>query len=192
VKDIVFVEETHEYFVDGRRVPCVSDILSSMGFVNTARFAPVHAERGKIVHELTRLHDLDILAEESVDSRLKGYLEGYKTFKRDFGDRLVVVGIEEIVYNEQHGYAGTLDRWGYLDGDAILYDIKSGVEIPWHVLQTTAYALCMTEKPKRMFGLYVRDDGTYKLVEHKDPSAKNAWIGAVVAHRWKAKNGAGR
>lgn len=188
MKDLEFKSEKHEYYFEGRKVPCVSDILEDAGYVNKRFFKPSDADRGKKIHMITQYYDEGDLDESSVDPAFTGYLEGYKQFRHDYRDRIKIVGIEELLYNLQYDYAGTADRLIYIDKESGVIDIKSGVSQAWHILQLTGYSLCLSPMPKKLYGLYLKKDGTYKFPELKDATAKNAWLAAVVSYHWKKKN----
>lgn len=193
MKGLEFIPETHEYFYEGRKVPCVSDILEDAGYIDKRFFKPIYAERGKIIHTITQYYDEGDLDESSVDTEFAGWLEAYKTFRHDYKDRIEIIGIERLLYSPQYDYAGTADRFITIDGESGLIELKSGVPQAWHVLQLTGYSQCFGHAvPKKLYALYLKKDGTYKFVELKDPSARNAWLGAVASYHWKEKNMPGR
>jgi len=123
MKGLDFKSEAHEYYFEGRRVPCVSDILQDAGYVDKRFFKPSDADRGKKIHTITQYYDEGDLDESSVDPVFEGYLEAYKKFRHDYKDRLRIVGIEELLYNPQYDYAGTADRLIYIDKESGLIDL---------------------------------------------------------------------
>lgn len=47
-----------------------------------------------------------------------------------------------------------------------LFDVKSGSPARWHPYQTGAYSGFFQDRPYRRFGLYLRDDETYRIEAH--------------------------
>lgn len=198
-----FDAERHVYSRGGIVVPGVTSVLEPLtdwsmvsdGVLELAR------ERGTLVHELTALDDRGELDEESVDPRLAGFLAAWRAFKRDTGFTSATGAIELQVESFLHGYAGTLDRLGRHGADALnadaplaLYDVKTGPPQPATALQTAAYRQAANEtfaptKPiARRFGVHLRRDGTYRLVEYRDPGDLATFLAALRLHTWRLRN----
>ncbi|HRR41147.1 MAG TPA: hypothetical protein P5244_07945, partial [Syntrophales bacterium] len=128
---ILYDPDKHLYFVDGRLMPSVTQILSAEGFVDPTWFTVTGAERGTVVHELTRLHDEADLDEASVDPDLDGYLEAWKRFLSDSG--ILVIRVEQPFASSKYGYCGTPDRIVRFPRDPRLaiIDVKTGHVEPW-------------------------------------------------------------
>ena len=111
---LIFDETQHRYFAGGIELPSVTRILAYGGLISYDFLSAEHREacleRGRRVHALTQLDDEGRLDEESDDAEILGYVEAWRSFKRDYGftPRL----IEHRVFHPQFKYAGTFDRLG--------------------------------------------------------------------------------
>ena len=182
--DIFLDEESHTYIVDGQEVPSVTTILNYMsdveyGGINRAVLDQA-ARRGSLVHEYTELIDCDYDPEE-VEYEVVGYLKAYKDFLRDYKPDWVM--IEEPLYCEDYGYAGTVDRIGYIDGNLCIVDIKT-LASPTKMqkftvsAQTSAYERAYGEYIGKRYALYLGKDGDYNLVdlwEYDSKYSYNSW-----------------
>ena len=127
---IQFDEEKHEYSVDGVKVPSVSEILAPL---SADRYSQIDkfvlknaAERGTAVHAATRAIDYGFAPEE--DFSISAYLKAYYMFLREVNPEWEM--IERVVgYVRVPGetplYAGTIDRYGKIDGKPCVVDIKT-------------------------------------------------------------------
>jgi hypothetical protein len=110
-----------------------------------------------------------ILDPDSVDDRIRGYVEAYKSFAkfvvREF------VELEKPHYHPILKYAGTPDAIVWTNrGERLLYDIKTGEPDRWHVWQVASYAAFFPEWYLRRATLYLSDSGTFKLKFYDDPT----------------------
>jgi len=184
---ITFNAELHEYRTDaGVLVPGVTSILKDAGLVDTTWFTDYARERGSAAHLATALWDRGELDEDSVDDRIRGYLNAWCQFRRDsrFGPNL----IEEVVYNEAMQYAGTFDRAGVIGDRAVILDIKTGAMSPVTGLQLAAYQRCKPNYRTRL-GVQLKDNGTYRVTEFMDRNDWNVFAGALALVNWKHNNG---
>jgi len=114
--------EKHEYNLDGLRVPSVTELAGQFSKLNTAWLDehPEYAARGTLVHEeLAEYYSGNITKDQLKYDQSKEiceYLEPHKDMK-----------VETIVYNTEHGYAGTADII-CMKGTTVYYvvDFKSG------------------------------------------------------------------
>lgn len=181
---IDFDEEKHEYSVDGCRVPSVSEILAPLSADRYADLNPwmlkAAAARGTAVHEACELIDYGVEPEE--DPETDGYLVAYQSFLLDHEVEWKM--IESIVYFHRYNgeiplYAGTLDRFGKVDGVPTIVDIKTYASLSSDAqlaasCQTALYRdaidqMLSTEavtwdKESRAI-LHLKKDGTYRLVD---------------------------
>ena len=124
--DIFFEESTHTYIVDGQEVPSVTTILQPLSNRSYSSVNPSVLEyarnRGSAVHDALELIDLD--ADPDISPEIVPYLTAYEEWKSIY--RPTWTDIEQIVYEDELGYIGTLDRAGYLnDGRFAIVDIKT-------------------------------------------------------------------
>ena len=185
-----FDPENHEYKLDGERIPSVSELLEPITKVNYDGINPFvlaqAAARGTEVHEATESIDYG-LDPEDISPDIFPYLDAYCQFLADY--RPDWYGIEDMVYGgvaDLYGsfdYAGTIDRWGMIDGFLSVVDIKtvaqpSPVQKITTAIQTYLYscALCFCgkteKKPARRYALYLKKDGSYDLLDLDDYACK--------------------
>ena len=168
---LTFDENTHTYFWNGKKVPCVTDVLDSVKYCDYSQIPDavreLAMERGSEVHACTQSLDKGVLKWDSMDPLVAPYVEGYGKFKKDTG--FVPEIIEKRIYSRDFNFAGTLDRIGILNNQLILLDYKTGSAIPkWVPIQTAAYQhLANTLKiyPTCRYALLLKKDGTYSLSE---------------------------
>lgn len=165
MEGLTFDPDLHQYRLDGRFLPSVTFILREMGFIDTSFFTEEARERGTHVHRLTELHDLGTLEPKSVNPRIAGYLEGWKSFcrKMNYG----WVAIEEPICQRTYLYAGTPDRVG-ISGKGVrgLIDIKTGPPASWHGYQIGAYCLAVEPRVREAFSVHLAADGSYRVEEY--------------------------
>ena len=169
--EIVLNESDHTYTVNGVTVPSVTTILR---FVTADGFRGINpsvldaaAARGSSVHAACEM--IDYGGDFEIVPGIEGYLKAYNTFLRDY--RPEWVGIESPVCSPSRGFAGTIDRWGFIDDSPAVVDIKTiaSPNISTYTAlcaQTAAYAYCLgyCEGCKR-YGLFLKPDGDYRLFD---------------------------
>lgn len=166
---ITFDEKTHTYEVDGKKYPSVTQILDLLSYEEFGKIDKSVLEnaskRGTAIHEATEALDLGSVAD--VDGETEPYVQAYMDFCRDYKPNYF--GIEEVVANTQQGYCGTIDRYGKMGETEFVLDIKT-VASPNRLtyikvaLQTYLYSLCVDYENPKLFALFLRKDGTYRLL----------------------------
>lgn len=138
------------------------------------------ASRGRTVHSLTEAIDtegtkIDI---NTLPPEIRPYMEAFLKFKEEVNPKLLYN--EQIVFNKEHSYAGTLDRIYDMGGKKILLDIKTSKDFYKDMsLQLSAYKHCefMYHKDKtiekmpevdRLVILLLGDDGNYAMRQMPD------------------------
>jgi hypothetical protein len=95
-----------------------------------------------------------------------------------------VIATEQVVWNEDVGYAGTLDFLCKIDGVVFLVDFKTSQNLwPEHELQLSSYKHALVEQPEKMAVLqigYRRNKKGWKFTEIEDKfdlflAAKQIW-----------------
>lgn len=166
---IEFDEQKHEYRVDGRKVPSVTDIITPLTAKHYGDIAKeillAAAERGTVVHEACEYLDYGCTAE--VPAEYEGYVQAYADFLNDFRPELLAA--EKMVYSAEGDYAGRLDRWFLMDGKTAVLDIKTTsspnrANYMAGCCQTIAYADAVGDV-KRRFLLYLKKEGRYRLID---------------------------
>ncbi len=189
--DIEFREEEHEYYYNGIRVPCVSDILTYFGLIDLKYVPKKMLEEsmdfGSNMHKTCQLSDTDDLAK--ADLKAKPYLEGWEMFKNNNSiknsDFKV---IEQPLYSKVWNFAGTPDR----ATEGHLYDIKTGCSMPYHAIQTAFYQILLKEnfnlKIKERCCVHLKPFG-FKLEQHKNKSDISIAKSLVQIYNWKKLKG---
>lgn len=174
---IEFDEKKHQYKVDGKVVPSVTEILEHITAVGYGKVNPSileeAKERGTAVHELTEAIDLGF-PPEYIDPALEGYAVAYLQFLGDYDVEWDY--IEHRFYEPKMGFCGTIDRVGKIDGKDCVLDIKttSSPSVDQKiavVCQTAAYSLGIVDEYSpyvNRYALYLHRDGTYELFDCKE------------------------
>lgn len=179
-----FNAEKHIYTINGVRVPSVTEIVGMISGLKFAERTPVieaAAERGTAVHELCEQYDFDELPDE-IDQDLAMYLMAYIRFCKDYN--VTWEYIELPLGSENHGFAGTIDRVGIIDGKRLIVDLKTTSNMDkiskiMLSLQLAAYSwLCNANDIRQpdnycipvadCIGVQLMADGNYKVHRVED------------------------
>jgi len=135
-QSLTFVPERHEYWLDGRRVPSVTEILKDTGVSTNFDELGAMSERlrgqielkrdlGSALHADIHAFDDGDLVWRTVDDRVLPYLEAWAIFRENTG--LKPLARERVVYHAALNYCGTLDGiFERPDGARVLIDVKTG------------------------------------------------------------------
>lgn len=192
MKDLLFIEGTHQYFLtegDGENwtakveLPALTNILKAVGIIDTRFYNDAGRARGKAVHRALELIDRNELDWGSADPRTYGYIEAYLKFKEEkdllsWADNI----IEEPTYHKQKLYGCTPDR---VIGTTVL-DIKTGGSEQWHALQLTGCADALRSHGMnidRLWDVYLKDNGTFKIVQI-DEDLTDVWDAVLRTYGW--------
>jgi len=185
-----FDEDRHEYAIGDNVIPNVTSILDplvdfSMVNTETLEFA---ADRGRKVHKAVELYLKGTLDRESLDERIRPYLDAFILFESDTGFKVELN--EARVYHPQFGYAGTLDLVGKVCGIRSLVDIKArAVMTPDTGPQTAAYNECLANKADRRYGLQLMPTGRYKLYPYFDYTDLSVFLSCLTIYKFKQQHG---
>lgn len=183
----LILDSAHVYRLDGVEIPGVSRILGLYGFDPKYPNGD-YKLRGSQVHKGSVYIDQGHRIEAGPG--IEPYLNGYRTFLKDFKVRWEIA--EKSVYHGRLRFAGTVDRFGKLDGRNLLLDIKTGTPpIKRLRLQTAAYTLALLSGRDEMveclrWGLELKDDGRYKIHNCADPMDFEVFVGLVQRFHWEA------
>ncbi len=180
---IVFDALNHTYTEDKTLLPSVTTVLAAESFYDSRQFTKGSADRGTEIHLITQLLDegKKQLEDYTLDP-LYAYALAWERYKKDTGAQ--IIGIEVLVGGKELGAAGTVDRFVEVKGQLWLLDIKSGVKMAWHPIQTAGYKY-LSRRTCRRGSVYLRDTGKYELVEHTERYDEVVWKAALITHRWK-------
>lgn len=176
--DLTFHEQEHIYMLGDEQLPCVSDLCRFL-HREIYKDAPkwqveAAAERGTAVHAAAEA--LDTTGKAQISEEYLPYLLAYKAFLKDYAPSWDL--IEAPLYHLEHRYAGTIDRFGSVRGEATLIDIKTTYTVykPLCRAQLNLYRLMLIARGypvHRMYILHLKRDGTYKMIpfEQDEPLA---------------------
>lgn len=165
--NLVFYDSGHVYELDGEALPSVSELtrfISREVYGTVTQFTLDNAaERGTKVHKLCEALDKygECEAPEDVSGYVMAYLKFLKEHKPEWKQ------IEAAHFHPDKIYAGTIDRYGTLDGKRVILDIKtsSAIQKPLYTAQLNLYRLMLTEPVDALIIAHLHKDGKYKLVE---------------------------
>lgn len=166
---LLFFDQGHRYTLDGEGLPSVSElcrfisreIYDSVGQYDLDRAA----DRGTRVHKACEA--LDVYGKVEVTDDIAPYVKSYLQFRREHNVHWEMV--ERSMHHPKDRYAGTIDRYGLLDGEPALVDLKTSYTVHKRlaVAQLNLYRRMLEsggKQPKRLVILHLTKDG-YKLVE---------------------------
>jgi len=125
------------------------------------------------VHRLTADYDLGALPVDDCVSKYRGYLLAHVACMKAL--RPVWEAIEEPVIHPAWRFGGRPDRVGTVQRQWTVLEVKSGVEAPSHAIQTALQCILVAPghplpaEQWRRLALYLKDNGRFKLIEHKNP-----------------------
>jgi len=196
MNEVTFNPETHEYLYKGSKIPCVSDIVKFCKLQDFSQVPPAILERavqfGTNVHKTIELYDKDVLDFDALDEALRPPLEGWKSFVKDTGAK--IIESELIVFSKKYGYAGTLDKIvefhkGKYDGSRAVLDIKTKTKIDKAChLQVDGYLTAYNEEHKKKATckliLQITKDGEYKIHDSNDAGDLGIFKSAATIYNW--------
>lgn len=186
---LAFDAATHTYALNGQRVLSVTQILEAVGLVDDDYFTEDSRTRGRYVHRMVLYSEREGLDENTVDERLRGYLEAYRRFVQE-----VAVGpctlLERPLCDPILRFAGTPDQLRPMQGRETLIDLKSGQPHPTHGLQLAAYEHLIWRQLRcgrlDRAAVYLKPNGSYRLRMYEDRNDWKIFDCARVLAQWKA------
>lgn len=167
---LLFFDQGHRYTIDGRELPSVSQLcrfLSREIYGDVSQFTlDAAAARGTKVHKATEV--LDLYGKADVDDDILPYLNAYLKFRREH--EVTWEKVEYATYHPEDGYAGTIDRYGIVDGKRAIVDFKTTYTIHKSLCAASLnlYRRAMEAHGFTVDTLYIlhlKKDGTYRLAE---------------------------
>ena len=187
-----FTAENHIYRLEGVVIPSVTQIIKDAGLVNfdfiSDELLAAKADLGNKVHKTAELNDKGILDYEDLHPKLRGYLDSWIKFRKDFG--FIPSEIEMEYFHPLYRYAGKIDRVGTANGVLTLVDIKSGIKQKYHHVQLGGYKVLYdydkAPKAKIKKRLIVHLSGTgYKIEECKSDSDMAVFLSCLSIYNFK-------
>jgi hypothetical protein len=187
---VEFDADTHTYKVGGEVWPSVTQILKDEGLIDTRFYNTEARDRGSMVADAIEYANQNDLDESSLDPQLRGYVEAWRKWCRDF--RVEIVESEKIVWHEGMRYCGKADaivRAITVTCNAeIIIDAKTGGSEFWHPYQLIAYKRCLPDPTMQRGNVYLRDDGKYTCRWHGIGEDRHDWqIFEAAALLWWEK-----
>lgn len=185
---LTFDETKHQYTENGLIIPSVTQIIEAAGLSDLTwipkEVLEEKSDLGKKVHKTTELYDLGILDLDSLHETLRGYLDSWIKFRKDYG--FEPEEIEKQCFHPLYKFAGRVDRVG----KRILVDIKSGTKQKSHAIQTMGYKILFdcerakSESIKERYAVYLKEDG-YEVEPHKNQNDLNVFLAALTIYNFK-------
>lgn len=195
-----FDPNAHEYHLDGDRLPSVTEVLqplNDLGGIPPDALAAA-AAFGSNVHAACHLFNQGRLDDDSLDPRLRPYLEGWKQYLLDSG--ATVIASEVRCHHPRARYAGTADvvvrtpKTKRFAAKQAVIDIKTSVMVPRTVnLQTAAYREALLDGPypfagpMERYAVHLLGWGRYALIHCRNVGDFNVFLSALNLHRWRMR-----
>lgn len=135
-------------------------------------YAPGAAERGTDLHDIFALlvgHSQGWCEQPDIPECYARQADGIRRWID--AAKPQPMALERSFKHKTLRYAGRMDYIGMLGQDFGVLDLKTGQPAKWHAMQVRAYKELVHEA-KKMWILYLGDDGTYKQVPAK-PQARD-------------------
>lgn len=170
MSNLEFAGDRHIYYLDGEQIPCVSDLCRFIVrevYKDTPDWQlEAAADRGTKVHAAAEILDKSGSAE--IEEEYAPYLEAYASFLREHDVNWEL--IEHAGFHPVFLYAGTIDRYGWLDGKRTLVDIKTTYTVhkPLCAASLNLYRLILELNGytvDQMAILHLRKTGKYKVIK---------------------------
>lgn len=188
----------HEYWLDDRRLPSVSEIISPLvdySMVPEDRLAFAR-DRGTAVHLACHLDDINDLREETVDPvNVMPFLQAWRKCKDEL--EIEVEGSEEPLYDNVFMFAGTPDkrvtaRRASRKRIKVAVDLKTVAKMsPVTGVQLAGYEILTKRSfswsPDERWGVQLRADRTYKLEVY--PGEQPMFLSLLNFWKWRARYG---
>lgn len=166
---LMFFDQEHKYTLDGEELPSVSELCRFLsreiyGDISQWRLDNA-AQRGTSVHKT--LEVLDKYGKVDVQDDILPYVQAYLKFRKEH--TVEWQKIEYALHHPQDRYAGTIDRYGAVDGIPTLLDFKTSYTVhkPLCAASLNLYRRMLEfsgDPVERLYILHLQGDGTYKLI----------------------------
>lgn len=174
--------------------PRVTAILDAVGLGPDLSMVPddvltAAMDRGTALHRAIEAHAYGYLDEADITPGIAPYFDAYVKFLAESGHEPIASEVE--VRHSAWRYRGHPDRIGWLNGQRVVIDFKSGGAAGAEY-QVAAYAeawndMRPTERIAAGCTLQLRSDRSYRLTEVDLAHATQVWLAAVVVHQARTK-----
>lgn len=192
--EVTFDEERHEYRIDGRLVPSVTQIIKPVqrelgGSQDTLDWK---RQIGKALDSAITIHERgEEIDPDSLDEAVAPFFSAWLKFKVETGFRALLN--QPIVYSRKLRFAGTADLFGTRgaeDSPDELVDTKCVWTMdPATAIQTAGYSLAAVEslgiRVKKRGGLQLLRDGTYRYHPYTSSMDEQVFKACLSITAWK-------
>lgn len=199
---VQFDADSHTYTLNGEVLDSVTSILkplSELAYRNVSALVLERAAQlGTAVHAVIELDIKGTLDEDSLDDVLRPYLASWRQFRAQSGFTPILS--EAIVHSLRYRYAGKLDLFGTMNGEATLIDAKRVVKVmrvtgPQLAGYETALRECLPNVVAAAVSgpgagrihrsaLQLTTDGKWQLVPFRDPADQRVFLSALTLKHW--------
>lgn len=188
---LTFDADTHTYRWNGRVTPSVTQILKPLTDFSSVPPDVLAAASafGTAVHKCCELNDLGTLDESCLDPALVPYLKAWRNFSADHAVKWS--HIEKPLHSGM-GFCGTADRFGIVDGQLSVVDIKSTAAIyPAVGLQLAAYQRLGLDNgivSVNRYAVRLQGNGSYELQPFIRPTDLSVFASLLSLRNWCVKH----
>lgn len=167
---LTFLQSSHTYILDGEQLPCVSELIHPLHAAIYGEVSPSVMEqaaiRGSAVHAATEA--LDAAGQAQIPEEYLPHVQAYVRFIAEHSVRWRFT--EKPLYHPSLRYAGTIDRYGLVDGGFVLMDIKTTYAVNRALVRAQLSLYCMMLRARgipvdKLMVLHLKKDGSYRLIE---------------------------
>lgn len=191
---IEFQEEGHSYTIDGKPAVSVTQVMD--GYVTGYDGVPQQilqdaAHFGRSIDLACQFIAEDDLDESTLTPLMVPRINAFKQFLAD--KKVEIEAHQTRVGDKALMVAGTLDFVVRFNRQRWVIDTKatSAVMPSWGI-QTSAYAKYYEantgEKVHKRGALWLRADGSYRLVPHDDAGDYNVFLSCLNIYRWRQRH----
>ncbi len=163
--------ERHEYRVEGKVLPSVSELIAVYGESveegdELELKLEAAAERGTVCHEILAQYLRGDRDSVEYPDEYEPYVEAIRLFLAEH--MICPYAIETPIYSRRYGYAGTPDLLCELDGVLTLIDYKFVSQIAKTRVKAQLNAYCKAYEedgvyPEQLLAVQFLKDGTYRI-----------------------------
>jgi len=163
---------THTYFLDGQRIPGITEMLKKTGWVDDTHFTQGGRDRGTAVHDYAAQYDLGVLDLATVPRELRAWVLAYIELMERVPHSWDYV---EVPFGHPTlSFGGTPDRVGKWLGVRTVAEQKTGAPRPSDAIQTALQAILVahtTDLPApawQRLVFYTKPNGRFVVERHPD------------------------
>jgi len=194
-----FDPEIHEYRVNGKAIPSVTQLLGEFGLYDLSMIPKDRLEYKRILgtaaHLACQYLDDCCLDEDTLHPEVMPFVSAYKKFRE-------ITGFEprhnELkMYSPKWKFAGTLDRQGLFEWKGKEVESIIDLKCVWQMYpsggpQLEGYKILFEEtqkiKIRGRFGLQLKPSGNYEVFEYSDRGDNTTFLSCLHLHHWKKNN----